>query len=110
MAPSTSRKRGRPKGSHNKKTLEALAAMAVAAPSTSVVPRATGAPGDAAIPEKRRPDRPKGSGRKTASAANAAPSPPHRRGWPPGSKNKRTPLPSGPPPPLPQGPEQRLHL
>jgi hypothetical protein len=78
--PSTSRKRGRPKGSHNKSTLETLAAKAAAAASTSVAPRATGAPDDAGAPEKRRPGRPKGSGNKTASTAAAAPSSSRRRG------------------------------
>jgi hypothetical protein len=38
MALSTSQKRGRPKGSRNKSTLEALAAKAAAAASTSIVP------------------------------------------------------------------------
>jgi hypothetical protein len=32
-----------------------------------------------------------GSGKRTASAAAAAPSSSHRRGWPPGSKNKKAP-------------------
>jgi hypothetical protein len=50
--PSTSQKHGRPKGSHNKSTLEALAAKATAAASTSVVPQATGAPSDVGIPKK----------------------------------------------------------
>jgi hypothetical protein len=90
-APSTSRKRGRPKGSRNKSTLEALAAKAAAAASTFVAPQVTGAPSDVGVPEKWRPDRPKGSGKKTASAAAAAPSSSHRRGWPPGSKNKKAP-------------------
>jgi hypothetical protein len=89
--PSTSRRRGRPKGSHNKSTLEALAAKAVAAASTSAAPQATGAPGDAGVPEKWGPGRPKGSGKKTASAAAAAPSLSRRRGRPPGSKNKKAP-------------------
>jgi hypothetical protein len=89
MAPSASRKRGHPKGSRNMKTLEALVAMAAAAPSTSVAPWATGAPGDAGVPEKRGPGRPKGSGRKTAPAAAAAPSSLCRRRRPPGSKNKK---------------------
>jgi hypothetical protein len=40
-APSTSQKRGRPKGSRNKSTLEALAAKAAA--STFAAPQATGA-------------------------------------------------------------------
>jgi hypothetical protein len=74
MSPPASRKRGRPKGSHNKKTLEALAARAATAPSTFVAPQATGAPGNAGVPERRGPGRPKGSGRKTAPAAAAAPS------------------------------------
>jgi hypothetical protein len=91
MAPSASRKRGRPKGSHNKKTLEALAATAAAAPSTPVAHRATRASGNTGIPEKRRPGYPKGSERKTASAAAAAPSSPRRRGRPPGSRNKKAP-------------------
>jgi hypothetical protein len=90
-APSVSRKCGRPKGSRNKSTLEALAAKAAAAASTFVAPQATGAPSDAGVLEKRRPGRPKGSGRKTASAAAAAPSLPRRRGRPLGSKNKKAP-------------------
>jgi hypothetical protein len=91
MLPPASQKRGRPKESRNKKTLEALDVMAAAAPSTSVAPRATGAPGDAGIPERWGPDRPKGNGRKTASAAAAAPSSSRRHGRPPGSKNKKSP-------------------
>jgi hypothetical protein len=90
MVPPASRKRGRLKGSHNKKTLEALAAAAIIAPSASAVTWAARTSGDAGIPEKRGPDRPKGSGRKTAPAAAAAPSSPRRRGRPPGSKNKKT--------------------
>jgi hypothetical protein len=82
---------GRPKGSRNKSTLEALTAKAAAAASTSVVPQATGVPSDAGVPEKRRPGRPKGSGKKTASTAAAAPSSSHHRGRPPGSKNKKAP-------------------
>jgi hypothetical protein len=92
MSPPASQKRGRPKGSRNKKTLEALMAMATAAPSTSVVPRATRAPGDAGVQEKRGPGRPKGSERKTTPAAAAAPSS------------------SGPLPPLPRGPARRFLL
>jgi hypothetical protein len=86
MAPPVSQKRGRPKGSRNKKTLEALAAAATIAPSASTVTRVARAPGDAGVPEKRGPGRPKGSGRKTAPAAVATPSSPHRRGWPPGRR------------------------
>jgi hypothetical protein len=89
--PSTSRKRGRPKGSRNKSTLEDLAAKAAAAASTSVAPQAAGAPSDAGVPEKWRPSHLKGSGSKTASAAAAAPSSPRRRGRPLGSKNKKAP-------------------
>jgi hypothetical protein len=88
--PPASRKRGRPNGSRNKKTLEALAAATTVAPSTSVATRAARAPGDADILEKRGPGHPKGSGRKTAPAAAATPSSPRRRGRPPGSKNKKT--------------------
>jgi hypothetical protein len=47
--PPASRKRGRPKGSRNKKTLEALAAVAAVAPSTSVTTWAARAPGDAVV-------------------------------------------------------------
>jgi hypothetical protein len=90
-APSTSQKRGRPKGSRNKSTLEALAAKAAAAASTSVASQAAGASGVTSISEKRRPGRPKGSGKKTAPAAAAAPSSFRRRGRPPGSKNKKAP-------------------
>jgi hypothetical protein len=90
-APSVSQKRGRPKGSRNKSTLEALAAKATAAASSSVAPQAAGASDDAGIPKKRRPGRPKGSEKKTTSAAAAAPSPPRRRGRPLGSKNKKAP-------------------
>jgi hypothetical protein len=89
-APSAPRGCGRPKGSRKKSTLEALAAKAAAAASSSVMPRATGAPSDAGILEKRKPGRPKGSGKKTALAAVAAPSS-SRRGRPPGSKNKKAP-------------------
>jgi hypothetical protein len=91
MSPPASRKRGRPKGSRNKKTLEALAVRAAAAPSASVAPRATGAPGDAGAPERRGPGRPKGSGRKAAPATAAASSSSRRRGRPLGSKNKKAP-------------------
>jgi hypothetical protein len=58
MVPSPAQKRGRPKGSRNKSTLEALAAKATAAASTSVAPQAAGASGDAGVPEKQRPGRP----------------------------------------------------
>jgi hypothetical protein len=90
MTPPASRKRGHPKGSHNKKNLEALVATAAIAPSTSAATRTARVPSDVGVPEKRGPSRPKGSGRKTAPAAAAAPSLPRRRGRPPGSKNKKT--------------------
>jgi hypothetical protein len=80
MTPPASWKHGRPKGSRNKKTLEALAAAAAIAPFTSAVTRAARAPGDMGVPGKRGPGRPKGSGRKTAPAAVATPSSPRRRG------------------------------
>jgi hypothetical protein len=88
--PPASRKHGRPKGSRNKKTLEALAAAATVAPSTFVATWAARAPGDVGVPEKRGPGRPKGSGRKAAPTAAATPSLPRRRGRPPCSKNKKT--------------------
>jgi hypothetical protein len=84
-----SRKRGRPKGSRNKKTLEVLTVRAATVPSTSVAPRATRALGDA--PVKRGLGRPKGSGQKMAPTAAAAPSPSRHRGRPLGSKNKKAP-------------------
>jgi hypothetical protein len=90
-APSVSRKRGRPKGSRNKSTLEALAAKASATASTSVAPQAAGASGDAGIPEKRRPGHPKGSRKKTAPAAAAVPLSSRCRGRPLGSKTKKAP-------------------
>jgi high mobility group AT-hook protein 2 len=109
-APSVPRGRGRPKGSRNKSTLEALTAKAAAAASSSATPQATGAPSGAGILEKRKPSRPKGSEKKTALATVATPSS-SRRGRPPGSKNKKAPAvfrvdatPAGPrataPPPL----------
>jgi hypothetical protein len=70
--------------------LEALAAATAVTSSTSPTTRAARAPSDMGISEKWGPGRPKGSGRKTAPAAAAAPSSPRRRGWPPGSKNKKT--------------------
>jgi hypothetical protein len=90
MTPPASWKHGRPKGSCNKKTLEALAAVDAIAPSTSIATRTARVLGDVGIPEKRGPGHPKGSGRKTELAAAAAPSSPRRRGQPPGSKNKKT--------------------
>jgi hypothetical protein len=87
-APSAPRGRGRPKGNRNKSTLEALVAKAAAAASSSVAPQSTGAPSDAVLLGKRKPGRPKGSGKKTAPAAVAAPSS-SRRGRPPGSKDKK---------------------
>jgi hypothetical protein len=80
MTPPASRKRGRPKGSRNKKTLEALASAAAVAPSTSAATRAARAPGDVGVREKRGPGHPKGSGRKTAPTAAATPSSPRRCG------------------------------
>jgi hypothetical protein len=90
-SPPASRKCGRPKGSRNKRTLEALTARAATAPSTSAVPQAAGAPGAAGVPVRRGADRPKGSRRKSTPAAANAPSSSRRRGRPPGSKNKKAP-------------------
>jgi hypothetical protein len=90
MTPPVSQKRGRPKGSHNKKTLEALTAATAVAPSTSAVTRAARAPDDVGVSEKRGPSHPKGSGKKTTLTATAAPSSPRYHGRPPGSKNKKT--------------------
>jgi hypothetical protein len=88
-APSASQKRSRLKGSRNKSTLEALAAKATAAASTSVAPQTAGASSSTGVPEKWRPRRLKGSGKKTASTVATNPSPSHYRGRPPGSKNKK---------------------
>jgi hypothetical protein len=52
MAPPASQKRGRPKGSRKKKTLEALTAAAIVAPSASAVTRAARTSGDAGVLEK----------------------------------------------------------
>jgi hypothetical protein len=90
MAPPASRKCGHPKGSRNQKTLVALAAAATVAPTSTAVAGAALALGGEGIPKKRGPGRLRGSRRKTTPTAVAAPSPPRRRGWPPGSKNKRT--------------------
>jgi hypothetical protein len=90
-APSASQRHGHPKGSRNKSTLEALAVKAAAVASTLIAPQATGAPSGVGVPEKRKPGRPKGSGKKTASTVAAAPLLPHHRGRPPGSKNKKAP-------------------
>jgi hypothetical protein len=90
-SPPASRKRGRLKGSHNKKTLEVVAAKAAAAPSSSAAPQATEAPGDAGVPVRRGPGRPKGSRKKSTPTAADAPSSSLRRGRPLGSKNKKAP-------------------
>jgi hypothetical protein len=91
ITPPTSQKRERPKGSRNKKTLVALAAVAATtAPNTIAATGAALAPGGEGVPEKQGPSRPRGSGRKTAPIAAAAPSSSHRRGRPPGSKTKKT--------------------
>jgi hypothetical protein len=89
MSPLASRKCGRPKGSRNQKTLVALA-VAAAAPTTTATAGAAMALGDEGVPGKWGPGRPRGSGRKTAPTAVAAPSSPRRHRRPPGSKNKKT--------------------
>jgi hypothetical protein len=87
MMPPASQKCGRPKGSHNQKTLAALAAATTATTTASGAALALGGKG---VPKKRGPSHPRGSRRKTAPTAVAAPSLPRRRRWPPGCKNKRT--------------------
>jgi hypothetical protein len=89
MTPPASRKRGRPKGSRNQKTLAALAAAA-AAPATTAVTGVAMALGGEGVPGKRGPGHPMGSGRKTATTIAAAPSSSRCRGQPLGSKNKKT--------------------
>jgi hypothetical protein len=64
MAPPASRKRDRPKGSCNKKTLEALAAVAAVAPSPSIVTRMARAPGDAGVQRNGGPAIRRGAGGK----------------------------------------------
>jgi hypothetical protein len=93
LTPPASRKRGRPKGSRNQKTLAALAVAA--APITTATAGAAPALCGEGVPKKRAPGCTRGSGRKTAPTAAAAPSLPRRRGRPPGSKNTRTLAPLG---------------
>jgi hypothetical protein len=88
MTPTASQKRGRLKGSRNQKTLAAL--TAAAAPTTTAAAGAALALGGEGVLNRRGPGRSRGSGRKTAPAAAAAPLLPRRRGRPPGSKNKKT--------------------
>jgi hypothetical protein len=83
--PLVSRKRGRPLGSRNLKTLAALAAVAAtvpavaasvgAAPAVAASVGAVPAVGGVDVPRKRGPGRPKGSKKKTAMVAAVAPSP-----------------------------------
>jgi hypothetical protein len=82
-----SRKRGRPLGSRNQKT---LAAAAAAVPAVAASVGAALAVGGVDVPRKRGPGHPKGSKKKMAMVAMVAPSPTHRRGRPSGSKNKKT--------------------
>jgi hypothetical protein len=100
MSPA-SRKRSRPKGSRNKKSLVALVVAAAAATTPSAATRAARALGDAGVPEKWGPGRPRGSGRKSTSTGAATPSLPYRREWPPAAKTRRPSLPLGPLPPTP---------
>jgi hypothetical protein len=88
--PSMSRKRGRPLGSRNQKTLTALAAAAAAAPAAAASIGVAPAIGGEGVPRKRGPGRPKGSGKKAVTVATVAPSPACRRGRLPGSKNNKT--------------------
>jgi hypothetical protein len=85
-----SHKHGHPKGSYNQKTLAALAATAAVAPTIAAAIGVAPAFGGKGAPRKQGPGRPKGSRKRAALAAVAAPSPPHHRGQPPSSKNKKT--------------------
>jgi hypothetical protein len=67
-----SRKCGRPMGSHNQKTLVALAAGAAAAPTAAAAIGAAPALGGEGAPRKWGPGHPKGSGKRAAPAAGAA--------------------------------------
>jgi high mobility group AT-hook protein 2 len=90
MAPPASWKRGRPKGSRNKKTLAALAATAATAVTPTAATGVALAPGGEGVPKRRGPGRPRKGGRKDAPTPVAASSPSRRRGRPPVSKNKKT--------------------
>jgi hypothetical protein len=90
VIPPVPRKRGRPLGSRNQKTLAALAATAATVPAIAASTGAVSASGDVDVLRKRGPSRPKESGKRAATVAAFAPSPVRRRGRPPGSKNKKT--------------------
>jgi hypothetical protein len=90
MLPPASRKRRRPKGSRNKKTLAALVATAAATATTTAATGVALAPSGEGVPEKWGPGHPRKRGRKDAPTAAATSSPSRRRGRPPGSKNKKT--------------------
>jgi hypothetical protein len=90
MATPAPQKRGRPKGIRNKKTLAALAAANATAATATAATGVALAPGGEGIPERWGPGRPRKRGRKDAPIAATASSPSHRRGRPPGSKNKKT--------------------
>jgi hypothetical protein len=104
MTPPASRKHGRPKESRNKKTLEALTAVATVAPSTYAVTQAARAPGDMGISEKwvlairreaggkPRPQRQPLLRRPTTADGHRA------------ARTKRPLLPAGPLPPTLRGP------
>jgi hypothetical protein len=83
-------KRGRSKGSRNKKTLAALAAAAATAVTPTAATGVALAPGGEGVPERRGPGHPRKIGRRDAPIAVATSSPSRRHGRPPGSKNKKT--------------------
>jgi hypothetical protein len=101
MTPPASRKRGRPKGSHNKNTLEALTAAAAVAPSTS--PQ-SGRLGLLVMWASR-----KNGGLAVQRGAGGKPRP-QRRPLLRRTRTRRPLLPSGPLPPTLRGPAQRPHL
>jgi hypothetical protein len=105
--PPMSQKRGCPKGSRNQKTLAALAAVAAAAPTTIAAAGASLALGGEGVPGRRGPGRPRGSGKKTAPTAAAAPSSPRRCGRPPATRIRKPWLPSVLLPLAPRGPARR---
>jgi high mobility group AT-hook protein 2 len=90
MAPPASRKRGRPKGSRNKKSLAALAAAATTAIALAAATGVALAPSGEGVQSRWGPGRSRKGGRKDAPTVAAASSPPRHRGRPLGSKNKKT--------------------
>jgi hypothetical protein len=106
MMPSASQKRGRPKGSRNKKTLEALTTAAAVAPFASAATQTARVPGDAGVPEKWGLGRPKGSGRKPCPQRQPLLRRPAAADGHRAARTRRPLLASGPLPPTRRGPTQ----